>query len=157
MTLHVRVVQDVEEDYPRVQIERLEGFPPKIIPALQEVIHQLAISDYVGLEADGHLSLSVLKAADVQAIVTEYQDGTVASAIEAGELPPTSSEDCKLIDMPTIAFFKDAHAYGGPGEWDVDVDLWWPDERLSRDLTLQAAVRSTPASVDVQLRDLHVL
>ena len=157
MTLHVRVVQDVDEDYPRVQIDRLEGFPPKIIPALQEVIHQLVIGDYAGLEADGHLSLSVLKAADVQAIVTEYQDGAVASAIEAGELLPTSSEDCKLIDMPTSAFFKDAHAYGGPEERSVDVDLWWSDERLSRDLTLQATVRSTSAGVDVQLRDLHVL
>jgi len=157
MTLHVRVVQDVEEEYPRVQIDRLEGFPPKIIPALQEVIHQLVIGDYAGLKADGHLDLSGLTAMDVEEALTDYRDRAVTFGIEAGRLPPMSPEDCKLIDMPTNAFFKDAHAYGGPDEWSVDVDLWWSDERLSRHLTLQATARSTPTGVDVQLRDLHVL
>ncbi len=46
LTLYVHVTGETN---PAVQIERLHGFPPKLIPPLQGLIHQLVIGNYAGL------------------------------------------------------------------------------------------------------------
>ena len=89
-------------------------------------------------------------------MLTDYRDRAVTFAVEAGELPPMSPEDCVLVDMPLSAL-REAEAFGGPDEWHVDVQLWWSNDCAGHDLTLQAEVHSTGDGVDVQLMSLHVL
>lgn len=142
----------------QVLLDNLSGCPPKLIPALQEVIHHLVSSDYAGLEAHGHLRMYGLSAATVEHMVVDYRNGGWRFGIPPDTIP-VPSEDCLLIDLPANAF-KEAsvgHIFGEPGAWTADVHLRWADGCRTDDLTLRAEIHETLVGIDVQVMGLEVL
>lgn len=126
---------------PVVQIQRIHGFPPKIIPAVQDLIHQLVIGNYKGLEQDRRLG--GLTATDMEEIISGFQAGVVGT------------EPCVLIDMPANAFRR-AYVNGGRGVWDVEVDVWWSNHYLEG-ITLKAQVQAVASGMIAIFTDLDVL
>ena len=112
------------------------GIPTNLISVLKDLVHQLVIGNYVGLEVDGR-----------------------AGRLTAGELKQTIIEYGRvLIELPDGAF-EVARAYPIQGRescWTVDLDLWTVEEGKS-DLTLSVTVQITPNGVLAEIDDLHVL
>lgn len=153
------------DEAPAVQIEDLRGFPPKLIPPLQAIIHQLVIGDYAGLERDGRLRRYGLTAPDLEAIITEYHDRVWENRAWPNGTTPSpddiaSKRDCVLVDMPASAFKHDAQAYpiyDEPNSWAADIDLWWANQCMGNQLTLRVEIESTPEGIDIQIMNLEVM
>jgi len=130
-----------------IQIHELRGFPPKLIPALQDVAHQLVIGNYVGLVADGRAG--GFSAARLETVITEYRDTVMAHLLLA------PGQEYALVDL-TRDDFKQAHVFSAvDGEWEVDVRLRWSQE--ADGLSLQASVYETPAGIRVEIEGLEVM
>jgi hypothetical protein len=134
----------------------LLGCPPKIIPALQEVIHHIVVGDFKGLEDDGHLRISDMTGADVEEALYGYRD----RAWEYSEPRTAERLDYVPVDMPESAFKSAYVAHTTPGSWNADIDLWWKDGTnngtIKGDLTLSTEIEVTDDRVDVQVMGLDV-
>jgi hypothetical protein len=109
--------------------------PTKAIEGLHDLVHQLVVGNYTGLEADGRAGR--LTAAMLEQGVMEYGR--------------------TLIDMPYEAI-RNVDVYPLQGEtnaWNVDIVL--PTVEGEDELTLQVLVESRPEGVHVEITDLHVL
>ncbi len=110
--------------------------PEQFRPAIKEIVHELVMGNYNGLEADGRAG--DLNAQQLKTALTEYYP-------------------CTLIELPDEAWeVAEAYYVERTREWAIDVDLWTVEEGHS-DLTLQLMVRDTNEGILVAIEDLHVL
>jgi len=145
LRLELAVYPDPQQ---RIEIQRLRGFPPKLIPILQELVRQLANGDYIGLEEQGRLANGWTAAS-----LDRYMSQLVEKASRDNPGQP-----CYLLDM-SVESFADADAYridGAPSSWKVDLDPQWSNGCLDY-LTLQAIVQANPNGMRAQLIDYHQL
>lgn len=110
--------------------------PSDLIPVLKELVHELVIRNYTGLESDGR-----------------------AGRLTAKELERTIAQYGRtLAEIPDGAF-EASQAYpikGDEASWAIDLDLWTTEEGKS-DLTLLVTAHTAPDRIAVEIDDLHVL
>jgi len=144
--LSVELYVGIDARHP-IQIHELRGFPPKLIPALQDVVHQLVIGNYAGLVADGRAG--EFSAARLETVITEYRDRVIA------HLPLAPGQEYALVDLSRDDF-KQAHVFSAiDGEWEVDVRLRWSQE--ADGLSLRAFMYETPDGIRVEIEGLEVM
>jgi hypothetical protein len=139
----------------QVVVTDIGGCPPRLIPALQEVIHHLVIDDFSGLQEHDHLRRYNLTGTIVQSIIMGYLD----RAWENNTPHTMDRLNCTLVDMPAHAF-KSAfavHTLETPGSWTVEFRLWWKDNCIKGDLTLRTEIEETAAGIDVQVVGIEVM
>lgn len=110
--------------------------PQHIVPALQEVAHELVRGNFAHLEADGRSGRSTAR--DLQRVLHEY--------------------GCTLVDLPDAAFdIADAIRLETSTEmWRVDLPLWTREEGRS-DLTLSLTVAVSSEGISTEIDDLRVM
>jgi len=129
----------------------LTGCPPKIIPALQEVIHHLVVGDYAGLEDHGRLQRYGLAGEDVEEAIVDYR----TRAWEYSEPRSGTALDWVLVDMPEHAFRSAYVVHSTPGAWTADIQLWW--NCIQGDLTLRTEIEVKDDGISVQILGLEVM
>jgi hypothetical protein len=139
----------------RIVVTGLVGCPPRLIPALQEVVHHLVAGDYRGLEEHGHLRRYGMTGEDVEGAIVDYRDRAWAY----GPPQPGERTDCMLVDIPAYAFkgVFGVHTFETPGCWTVEFPLWWKNDCAGHDLTLRTEIEETVGGVDVQVMGIEVM
>lgn len=114
------------------------ALPANMKPVLRDLVHELVVGNYAGLEADGRAgdrSAEVLRQA-----IADYGR--------------------TLTELPDEAFErKNALAYRLPSErarWAVEIALWTLEEGRS-DLMLEATVQVASDGTSVEIEDIHVM
>lgn len=110
------------------------ALPASMKPVLRDLVHELVVGNYAGLEADGRAgdrSAEVLRQA-----IADYGR--------------------TLIELPDEAFErKNASAYrllGEPARWAVEIALWTLEEGRS-----EATVQAKPDGTSAEVEDIHVM
>lgn len=115
-----------------------EAVPLQLRPVLRELVHELVVGNFAGLEADGRAGR--VRAEDLRLVIARY--GRVL-----GELPEHAFDPR----------FAGAIPLGGDeAAWAVDVALWTVEEGRS-DLTLQTTVWATSRGILARIEDLQVM
>jgi hypothetical protein len=117
-----------------------DPLPADLIPPVRDLVHELVIGNYAGLEADGRAGR--LGASDIQRVIAEY--------------PAT------LVEPPGDAYASEANAggllvdpHGQDPYWDVDVRLWTAEEGRSY-LTVRLLARERDGQWRIEMHDLLV-
>jgi len=110
--------------------------PERFRPVIKDLVHELVVSNYSGLETDGRAGL--FSAERLHEVVTDYSP-------------------CTFIDLPDEVWEQaDAYYIERRGYWAVDVPLWTVEEGRS-DLTLQVTIHETDDGFNIAIENLHVL
>ncbi|MDT5268362.1 MAG: hypothetical protein QOH49_548 [Acidobacteriota bacterium] len=110
--------------------------PEFLIPAIREVVHELAAGNYEGLAADGRAGR--LTAGELREAVRQYGRTLV-------ELPDEGLQYIWVYEQQERE-----------NTWGVDVDLWTAEEGRS-DLTLSLLMEQNASGVRTEIENLHVL
>lgn len=108
----------------------------KYFVEIKDLVHQLVVMNYSGLEKDGRSGR--LSAAELQQVIIDY----------GRELIDIKSEAFNLADVYKIN--------NKVNQWAIDLPLWTKEEGRS-DLTLSVNLRVADEKIYITIQDLHVL